>query len=120
MGIIAEQWRTSEGVQLDVQRATGVRRATGLIGRRPLAPRSALRITRCSAVHTLAMSAPIDVVFLGRGGRVLRALTLAPWRAAVDVNAREVLELAAGEALRAGLVPGSTARLVAISAGGER
>ncbi|MFT4048669.1 MAG: DUF192 domain-containing protein [Solirubrobacterales bacterium] len=112
MGIIAEQWRTSEGVHLDVQRATGLRRATGLIGRRLPAPGCALCFTRCSSVHTVAMRRSIDVVFLGHGGSVLRTCTLGPWRAAVHLGAREVLELAPGEAARVGLVPGASARLI--------
>lgn len=110
MGIIAEQWQTGEGVQLDVQRATGLRRLTGLIRRPPLAPNTALRITRCRSVHGFAIGRAIDVVFFDRSGRVVRSCTLRPWRVAWAPRARQVFELAAGEAARLGLTLGTQIR----------
>jgi uncharacterized membrane protein (UPF0127 family) len=58
------------------------------------------------------MRFPIDAVFLDGDRRVLRvARGLRPWRAAGAKHARAVLELAAGEAARVGLVAGDVLRL---------
>jgi uncharacterized membrane protein (UPF0127 family) len=43
------------------------------------------------------MQFPIDVVFLDRDGRALKVVhRLRPWRIAVSLKARSVVELAAG------------------------
>lgn len=82
-------------------------RLRGLLGRLPLAPGQAMLLSPCSTIHTLGMRYPIDVVFLARDGRVLRvAREVAPWRMRGHWRARCVLELAAGEAARCGIVPG--------------
>lgn len=81
-------------------------RLRGLMGRPPLQPGQGLWIRPCQQVHTQFMSAAIDVVFLDAEGRVLRVLpAMRPWRVSPFLRAaREVLELAAGEA--DGLQPG--------------
>lgn len=62
----------------------------------PVHPR-ALVLQPCNAVHTLGLRAPIDVVFLGRGNRILRHVAaLPPNRCAVALRARAVVELPAG------------------------
>ena len=64
------------------------------------------------SIHTFFMRFPIDAVFLDGDRRVLRvASDVRPWRAAGAKNSREVLELAAGEAARVGLVAGEVLRL---------
>jgi hypothetical protein len=51
----------------------------------------------CAAVHTLWPWHPIDVVFVARGGRVLRVCSdLRPGRLRWSAGARAVLELPAG------------------------
>lgn len=86
-------------------------RLRGLIGRTALADDEAWWFTRCSAVHTLGMRIPIDVVHLDATGRVLRIRTaLRPAGFSVARRGRQVVEVAAGAAARAGLQPGQTLR----------
>jgi uncharacterized membrane protein (UPF0127 family) len=56
-----------------------------------------LAIAPTSAVHTFGMRFAIDVLFVNRGGRVIkRALGLKPGRIAATLTAFAVLEFAAG------------------------
>src|SRR5262245_46299303 len=107
MGIIAERWVCDQRVHLDVQRATGARRLTGLIGRAELSAGRALLFTRCRSVHSAFMRRPIDVVFTGPRNEVRSVRRLVPWRIAYDARAAAVLELRSGEAARLGIVEGS-------------
>jgi uncharacterized membrane protein (UPF0127 family) len=53
------------------------------------------------------MRFPIDAVFLDRDLRILKVVPdLKPWRMAAKKGAKQVLEIAAGEAERRGLEPG--------------
>ncbi len=80
---------------------TPLARMRGLLGRRGLASGEGLLLRPASSVHTFFMRFPIDVVFLGARGEVLKvASNLAPWRAAAARGAKAVVELAAGEAER--------------------
>ena len=82
-------------------------RLRGLLGTPPPAPGHALLLTPCASVHTAFMRYPIDVVFVDRGGCILKVVSaLPPWRATACLWARHTLELAAGEARRIGLAPG--------------
>jgi uncharacterized protein len=82
-------------------------RMRGLLGRSGLEEGEGLLLRRASSIHTFFMRFPIDAVFLGRAGEVLKvAENLAPWRAARCSGARSVLELPAGESARRGLEPG--------------
>ena len=107
MGIIAEQWLIAEDVHLSVHRATGLRRLTGLIGRRELAPGAALRFVRCRSVHGFWMKRPLDVVFVDARGLVTSVRQLAPWGVVADHRAADAFELRAGEARRLGIGAGS-------------
>jgi uncharacterized membrane protein (UPF0127 family) len=107
MGIIAERWLIDEDVHLSVHRATGLRRLTGLIGRRELAPALALRFARCRSVHGVGMRRAIDVVFLDARGRVASVRELAPWRCVADRSAVDAFEFRAGEARRLKVAVGS-------------
>ncbi len=79
-------------------------RMRGLLGRAALKAGEGFWIKPCNSIHTLGMRYPIDAVFIGRDGRVLRIVRgLKPLRAATCLRARGVLELAAGEADRLGL-----------------
>jgi uncharacterized membrane protein (UPF0127 family) len=72
-------------------------RLLGLAFRRSVA--EPLLIPRCRSVHTAGMRFAIDVVFLGREGRVLRvAAGVPPWRLVSCRSAVAVVETAAGEA----------------------
>jgi uncharacterized membrane protein (UPF0127 family) len=83
------------------------KRFRGLIGRRELVPGDAVLLRPCGSVHTCLMRFPIDVVFLDRDLTVLRvALAVPPWRLRAQRGARAVVELAAGEAERAGIGAG--------------
>jgi uncharacterized membrane protein (UPF0127 family) len=54
------------------------------------------------------MRFPIDVVFIARDGEVVKVVpALKPWRTAGARGARSALELAAGEAGRRGIEPGT-------------
>lgn len=53
-------------------------RARGLLGRPRLGRDEALLISPCNSVHGLGMTYPLDLLFLDRQGRLLRATRLAP------------------------------------------
>ena len=87
-------------------------RMRGLLGRTGLAQGEGLLLQPAGSIHTFFMRFPIDVVFLDREQRVVRVVpNLRPWRTAGVRKARAVLELAAGEAARVGMTPGSALRL---------
>ena len=80
----------------------------GLLGHPSPGPGEALWIEQCRQVHTLFMRYTIDVVHLGRDGRVIQVQRLVPWRFGMyRAAASSVLELGAGEAERLGLVVGA-------------
>jgi uncharacterized protein len=61
----------------------------------------ALRIHRCRSVHTFGMRFALDLVWLGRGGRVVRVdEAVAPRRLRACLAARSVIETRAGEGRR--------------------
>ena len=90
-----------------VRRCEGsLERMRGLLWRPALAPGQGLLIAPCNSVHTIGMRYAIDVVFLDREGRVLKVCpALKPLRMAMARGARQVIELAAGEASRLGFLP---------------
>ncbi len=73
-------------------------RLVGLLGRRFFEPGDGLLLRGEQAIHTLGMFFPIDVVYLDRQARVLRAVrALAPLRLGPLVRgAQDVLELPVG------------------------
>jgi uncharacterized protein len=82
-------------------------RMKGLLGRAALDPDEGLLLRPAGTVHTGLMRFPIDVVFLDGSMQVLRVEPdMRPWRMAGQRGARAVLEMAAGAAERAGIVPG--------------
>jgi len=83
-------------------------RRRGLIGHPPLSQRQGLLIRPCRWVHTFGMSFPIDVVYLGRDGRVVAlSENLVPNRIDRPVlRAQGVVEMAAGAIQRTGLAVG--------------
>ena len=76
--------------------ARGVRRLTGLIGRRSWPHGVALEIPRCRSVHTFGMRFALDLVWLDADRRVVRVdRVVPPWRVRSCRAARSVLELRA-------------------------
>jgi uncharacterized protein len=86
-------------------------RSVGLLGTTGL-PRGRGLLIRTCQVHTIGMRFTIDVVYVSKGGRVVRVRTLRPGRLGPLVpSARWVLELGEGEAARLRLTPGTTVLL---------
>ncbi|HET7269714.1 MAG TPA: DUF192 domain-containing protein [Rubrobacter sp.] len=82
-------------------------RLKGLLGRRGLEDGEGLLIRPTGSIHMFFMRFPIDAVFLDRELRILKVVAdLKPWRMAAKKGAKQVLEIAAGEAERRGLEPG--------------
>ena len=94
--------------------ATWLERAVGLLMRRDVRPDEGLWIERCSAIHTLGMRVPIDVIFLDNARRVLRLHPWVPrWRwALVCWKAKSVIELGGGALQEMDLLPGDRLELV--------
>lgn len=86
-----------------------VLRTIGFLGRTHIGDDDAMWFDRCSGIHTLGMRVPIDVVLVDRSSIVLDvAEAVKPWRFWVgNARARGALELAAGNALRQGIRPGT-------------
>lgn len=90
-------------------------RRKGLLQHHSLADGSALIIAPSNAIHTFFMRFSIDVVFVSRGGRILKLKTaLPPWRLAASLRAFAVIELPAGALHQAGAKTGDTLRIAAI------
>ncbi len=92
-------------------------RGRGLMGRATLAPGAGMLIGSGPLVpmmwiHTFFMRFAIDLVFLDRGGRIVRIVpNVKPWRITAPVlGARSVLELEAGAAHRTSTRPGDEVR----------
>ena len=98
-------------VELALDRAS---RKRGLLGRASLAPASALVLSPCWMVHTAFMQFAIDVLFVNGHGEVVHLVPgLPPWRAAVSVRARGVIEMPAGTAAQCGISVGDRVSLAA-------
>jgi uncharacterized membrane protein (UPF0127 family) len=88
-------------------------RRKGLLGRTGLADGEAIVIAPCNAVHMFFMKFAIDVVYVGRDGRVVKVRpNLRPWRISAAWGAFAAIELAAGAAGRVGVEKGQ--RLAAV------
>ena len=87
-------------------------RLLGWLGRERAPAERGLWISPCDGVHTFAMRFAIDVLFLDRAGRIVRAdHAVEPWRARICVGAHSVIELRAGLAAELGLEAGTTFEL---------
>jgi uncharacterized membrane protein (UPF0127 family)/CheY-like chemotaxis protein len=86
---------------------TTLRRLRGLLGRRELRRGDGIVLRPAWSIHTAFLLFSIDVAFVDPDQVVLRVVkNLKPFRASVCRGARDVVELAAGEADRRGLKPG--------------
>ena len=90
--------------------------AVGLIGRARLAPDAALWLHPCNAIHTFGLRFAIDVLFLDREDRVVRAVSgLRPCRICGPVwEAKSVVELPGGALQRLAVPVGTRVRVVAV------
>ncbi len=76
----------------------------GLLGRDALGGDEGILLRPASSVHTFFMKFAIDIVFLDRGGCVLKvASAVRPWRLVGARRAKTVIELRAGRALEVDL-----------------
>jgi len=74
-----------------------LKRMVGLLNRRVLAQGEGLLLDRCYGIHTFFMRFSIDVLFLDKELRVMRAVpALPPFRTSVVKHAVYVLELPVG------------------------
>jgi uncharacterized membrane protein (UPF0127 family) len=91
-----------------------LRRGLGLMGRRGWAASDGMVLTGCNSIHTFFMRMPIDVVYLDKGNRVLRADgAVKPWRLGPIVwKAKTVVELPAGTIERTGTKAGDLLQVV--------
>lgn len=91
----------SGSICVDVTIPGPIGRAKGLIGTQdPPAPGHGI-LLKGGQIHTFGMRYPIDVVHLDGVGRVIRIRTMQPNRLGRrEKRARQVLELAVGEAAR--------------------
>lgn len=105
---------TGDVLAADLRSARGLRaRMQGLMGKTQM-PGSGLLIEPADSIHTCFMRMPIDVIFLGRHGRVLKLCSLVfPWRIRLKpLGAQAVLEMPAGFIERHNLFPGELLKIV--------
>lgn len=82
-------------------------RRTGLLKRTGLAEGEGLWIIPCEGIHTFFMKFPIDVLFLDRKRRVVKLVrSMGPWRMAISLRGRSVVELPAGTIEKTGTEKG--------------
>jgi uncharacterized membrane protein (UPF0127 family) len=83
-------------------------RLRGLVGVKELTAGDGLLIIPCHQVHCMFMSIPIDVIYIGRDGRILAIdAQMAPWQMGRSVRgAQSVLELPAGRVQATGTAIG--------------
>jgi uncharacterized membrane protein (UPF0127 family) len=76
-------------------------RRKGLLGRDALGDSHALVLAPCGAVHTFGMRFPIDVLFVGADGSVIKIVEqLRAWRMAASLQACITVELPTGSVQR--------------------
>lgn len=93
--------------------ASRAERRRGLLGTTSLAQGEGLLLQPCRSVHTVGMAYPIDVLFTGSDGRVVKAISdLRPGRLTWPVlSSRSALELPAGTIFRSGTQVGDQLEL---------
>ena len=83
-------------------------RLVGLLGRSSLPAGEALVLERCTSIHTAFMRFSIDVVYVDRERRVVKAVAdLKPFRLSAALRgARSAIELPSGTITNTGTAPG--------------
>ena len=101
---------TRDTVVADAERwaLTVSERTRGLLDSAGLASGEALVISPCNSVHMFGMRFAIDVLFVRKDGRVVRAIpNLKPWRATrIYFTAKHTIELPTGAIEASGTEPG--------------
>jgi uncharacterized membrane protein (UPF0127 family) len=84
-------------------------RFLGLMGKTGIPGDEALLFPRCNSIHTFFMRFPIDVVMVGRDGRVVEVCeSMGPWRMQLPrFKAKHVIEMRAGLARELGISAGT-------------
>ena len=103
-----ENQRTGKRLADNVREASNpLSRSVGLLGKKTLPDGEALLIRPCWSIHTWFMRFALDVIFLDREDRVLKAaLNMGPWRMAMAKGAHSVIEMKAGSIAEGDLEPG--------------
>jgi uncharacterized protein len=97
------------------------KRMVGLLNRKTLAQGEGLLLDRCYGIHTFGMRFPIDVLFLDKELRVIRAVSrLPPFRTCVVKHAVYVLELPVGVIRSSRTEPGDQMQVRATSNDAEQ
>lgn len=87
-------------------------RLIGLMGKTQLADDQGLLLEPCAQIHTFFMCFTIDAVFINKQNKIIKIITLKPWRLSRFVwGSKKVLELTQGTATRIGLHEGQTLEL---------
>ena len=82
-------------------------RFKGLLGRKGLEPGEGLILRPCWSVHMFFMRFPLDVIFIDKEQRVVKAVpNLGVWRMSAARGAADAIEIAAGTLERCPLSPG--------------
>ncbi len=90
-------------------------RNRGLLGRSGLPVGHAMAIAPSNSIHMFFMKFPIDVLFVGRDGRVLKVReNLRPWRIALAWRGFAVIEGPVGMVAKANTQEGDTVAVQAI------
>jgi uncharacterized membrane protein (UPF0127 family) len=114
-GVSFAVYNTTRGSQLAdkaEEASTAAQRLKGLLGRDSLEPGGGLHIAPCNSIHMFFMKFAIDVAFLDKEKRVVRAIhAIKPWRATrVYFDAHSALELPAGTLVKTGTEEGDQLR----------
>jgi len=90
-------------------------RGKGVMGRRNLPVGFGLVIKPCNSIHTFAVFTALDVLFVGRDGRILKLLSpIRPWRVGPIVwRSAWVAELPPGTVVATGTQVGDVVALLA-------
>ncbi len=89
-------------------------RIIGLLNRQELLPGQGLIIGPCNSVHTFFMRFPIDVVFVDKNNKIIKAInSLRPFRATgIYFFSTLVIELPAGTLEKTGTCCGDTLKFI--------
>ena len=88
--------------------STFIQRAFGLLAREFIRRDEGMWFQRCSAIHTLGMRVPIDIIFVDASGCVVRLCPdVKQWRPAiVCLQAAGVIQLGSGALREIDIMPG--------------
>jgi len=93
-------------------------RKTGLLKHTGLGEGEAMIIAPSNAVHTWFMKFDLDLLFVGRDGRVVKTRAgVKPWRMSAALRAFAVIEMRAGTLAERETLPGDLLELVPVQGG---